>query len=79
MSVEAGAAGFIVLRPAPGLPADFLPRGMDGRWDVRPDLDSSLSRWPLPGVTYHAQAIPAGRYETRDDGALAEVWEVRPI
>lgn len=75
--LEFGATTYIVFRAAPGLPEDFMPYGMEGRWDLRPDLDCPDIR--LPGYRATAQARPAGRYERRDDGQYAEVWEVRPL
>ena len=66
---------YIVIRPAPDLPAGYLPDWLDGYWaEVDPfypvvvNLDESS----------HAVAVPTGRYETRDsDGATAEIWEVQ--
>lgn len=68
---------FAVIRPGPGLPPGFLPAGLDGRWFRLVDLPY-LVEAPLRGRTVAtAVAVPAGRLEARDDGALAEVWEVR--
>ena len=63
-----------VFRAAPDLPPDYLPEHLDGQWTV------------LPGGPYapefahregNATAHATGRYEQREDGALAEVYEVR--
>jgi DNA-binding transcriptional regulator PaaX len=62
---------FAVIRPAPDLPAGFLPAEWDGRW-----VNLATMRQG-PGLG-QAVAVPVGRFETRDDGAVAEVWEVRP-
>lgn len=62
-------ARYIVVRPGPGLPAGYLPPGLDGTW------------FEPPGEPYvehdgGAVAVASGRYEVRDDGELAEVYEV---
>lgn len=66
----------VVVRPGPGLPAGVLPRHLDGRW-------FDLTRVPLAdaaGGHQHSAltAVPSGRFEVRDDGAVAEVYEVHP-
>jgi hypothetical protein len=64
----------VVIRAAADLPAGFLPSQMEGRWyDVtgwRP------CRGPI-GIG-SAVAVPLGRFEVSEDGAVAEVYEVRP-
>jgi len=71
---------YIVIRPAADLPEGFLPEDFDGRWYDRNDVpfgpppDSVFAR---PGGA-SAVAIPTERFESREDGAVAEVWEVRP-
>ena len=67
---------WIVFRPAVDVPADALPRGVDGWLLDRRGL-------PADGTMIHQSGIvlrfaPAGRFEARDDGAVAEVFEVRP-
>jgi len=64
---------YIVFRAAPGLPHGFMPPHLDGQWIDRP-ADSAYSS--SPGT---ARAIPTGRYERREDGLLAEVYEVQPV
>jgi len=64
---------YIVLRAAPGLPWNFMPEHLDGLWIDRPP---SYVMPALPG--WHAQGVATGRYERRDDGALAEVYELSP-
>jgi len=63
---------YIVLRPAPDLPPGFMPPRDDGLWIDRP---TQVSYSVHPGT---AQAVPTGRCERREDGVLAEVYEVRP-
>lgn len=65
---------FIVIRPAPDLPPGFLPPHLDGRWFDTTEVPLSYAE-PGSGC---AVAVPAGRFEVREDGAVAEVWEVRP-
>lgn len=75
---------YVVIRPAADLPPGFLPPELDGKWF---DAATMPKRFGDPrgnyvtesGVTVgEAVAIPSGRFEVRDDGAVAEVWEVRP-
>lgn len=63
---------YVVIRAAADLPPGFLPESLDGKWFDRSDLPMSDGSMPA-GV-----AVPSGRFETREDGAVAEVWEVRP-
>ncbi|MGH3372382.1 MAG: hypothetical protein ACRDPR_20535 [Nocardioidaceae bacterium] len=75
-------ADYIVIRPGAGLPPGFLPPDQNGLWLDR----STIQPGPAPGsevapgvVMSEAVAVPTGRFEVRqDDGAVAEVWEVRP-
>jgi hypothetical protein len=65
---------YIVLRPAPGLPPGWMPDHLDGMW-YEPDKDW----WDGPStVDGDAKGRATGRYERRDDGYLAEVYEVGP-
>ena len=65
---------YIVVRAAPDLPPGFLPRGLDGKWFDRATLPEQYG----PYQWGDAVAAATGRFETRDDGAVAEVFEVRP-
>ena len=66
--------GYIVIRSGPDLPNGFLPEKWEGRWERVVDLDPA----GVNSVRFgEATARPTGRYETGDDGAVAEVWEVR--
>lgn len=65
---------FIVVRPAPDLPPGFLPRDLDGRWYDRRELPEMYG----PFGSGDGVAVPTGRFEFRDDGAVAEIYEVRP-
>lgn len=63
---------YVVIRDAPGA----LRSGADGVWFDLATVPRRLSvtvEWTC--VTY--DAVPTGRFEVRDDGAVAEVWEVR--
>lgn len=70
----------VVLRAAPDLPEGFMPPGMDGRWYDR----ALVPGGPPPGASLpegvsQAVAVATGRFEVRDyDGAVAEVFEIRP-
>lgn len=65
-------ANYVVIRAAGDLPEGFMPAGLEGTW-----LDLTTCRLDY-GSFAIAVAVPSGRFETRDDGAVAEVWEVRP-
>lgn len=67
---------YIVIRGASSLPEGFLPEDMDGRWYDRSQVPLGPSQGG--GATSKATAVPTGRFEYREDGAVAEVWEVRP-
>ena len=63
---------YVVVRAAPDLPTGFLPPGMEGRW-------YNLADMPPSGQLGTAVAVASGRFEVRaHDGAVAEVYEVRP-
>ena len=69
---------FMVVRFAPGLPKDALPEQYDGLW-------FDVSRWvkddtldPAHGHVRGHRAVLTDRLETREDGAVGQVWEVRP-
>jgi hypothetical protein len=64
---------YIVLRPAPGMPPGWMPDHLDGMWY---DRDEDRSYHPQTGAAAVGRAT--GRYERRDDGCLAEVYEVGP-
>jgi hypothetical protein len=67
---------YIVIRPAPDLPPGFLPAREDGRWYDRDNIPYGPPAGSSPG---EAVAVPTGRFEVREyDGAVAEVYEVRP-
>ncbi|MFI7191450.1 hypothetical protein ACIBQ0_17085 [Nocardia nova] len=68
---------YIVIRPAPDLPPGFLPDRLNGRWEDRSRLgiDHGMDFTLASGG---AVAVPTGRFETNDQGQVAEVYEVRP-
>jgi hypothetical protein len=64
---------YIVLRPGPGMTGGQW----DGTWIDRSQVTGTLRLThgaPLASAT--ARARPTGRFEAREDGAVAEVWEV---
>lgn len=69
---------FVVWRAARGVPLTFMPPGMEGRWDYRPELPEEWQRDPHAEENAHAIAVRTRRIEHREDGASAEVWEVHP-
>lgn len=82
---------YVVIRPALNLPEGFLSKYWDGRWLDRSDVPDAAERERIrrslgvdvePGKsappTVDVVAVPTGRIEMREDGAVAEVWEVRP-
>jgi hypothetical protein len=68
---------YIVLRPADDAPEGFLPAHQNGRWlDTRNSSpESRIRSLGLLG----SEALPTDRVEERPDGAVAQVWEVRPV
>lgn len=71
---------YLVVRAHPDLPDGFLPPDWEGRWIERsripmgPSVDRPLAPGEGRGV-----ATAIDRYEIRDDdGAVAQVYEVRP-
>ena len=68
---------FIVVRAAPDLPAGVLPPGVDGRWYDRATMPVRRELFEDDPPS-EVVAVATGRFEVRDDGAVAEVFEVRP-
>lgn len=64
----------IVLRPAPGLDPDSLPARLNGWWYDRSQIGYASRPVKLTGGTW--TATPSGKFEVRDDGAVAEIWLV---
>lgn len=72
---------YIVVRAHPDLPAGFLPEKIEGLWLDMSGLPKDDEPIPVRGryrIGSEAVAIPTGRFEQRDDGAVAEIYEVRP-
>lgn len=74
---------YVVVRRGPDIPDEWvLPDGLEGRWFDRatmPVRSPSADGARRTGVSIGtAQAVPTGRFEYRDDGAVAEVWEIQP-
>lgn len=66
----------IVVRAHPDLPDGFLPPSVEGRWYDRARLPKALSEaeaYAFGG----AVAVVTDQFEVRDDGAVAQVFEVR--
>lgn len=66
---------YVVIRAAIDLPDGFLPPDIEGRWyslDMVPKTDDP--EWRFGG----AVAVATDRFERREDGATARVYEVRP-
>lgn len=73
---------FLVLRLANEVPDGFFGwwrlYGYEGKWLDRQQLrDATLSPTAIPDGTGW-KAHPTGRYEIREDGTAAQVYEVRP-
>lgn len=71
---------YIVIRRSPDLPDDFNTGDFDGKWLDRGQLPVSEEppEPPWGGTVGRGVAVPTGRFETREDGAVAEIWEIRP-
>lgn len=64
----------IVLRHGPDIPEEYWARNLEGNWYDRGVFPPG--KYPQ-AVAPLAVAEPTGRFELRDDGAVAEVWEIR--
>lgn len=70
-----GTTKWIVVRGDADMPPGVMPPGLDGKWQER-------ARVPyLPPIVfevgrYSATPRPSGRVEIREDGAIAEVYEM---
>lgn len=74
-------ADYIVIRPAHDLPPGFVPERENGRWYDRTDMpEADIEQTADALIRYGGGvAVATGRFEVRDyDGAVAEVYEVRP-
>jgi hypothetical protein len=62
----------VVIRAASDLPPGFLPAALNGKWLDRAQLseESNVHHWGS------AVAVATGRFEVREDGAVAEVFEM---
>lgn len=69
---------YIVIRPADDLPENAAPREMDGEWVDVAQLIRDYGFDPEQATCMGHPAVPTDRTETREDGAVARVWEVRP-
>jgi hypothetical protein len=72
---------YIVIRPAADLPPGFLPDRENGRWYDRASMPQADTGTSLDALIKYGGgvAVATGRFEVRDyDGAVAEVYEVRP-
>ncbi|MBZ6102709.1 hypothetical protein ACH4NO_18030 [Streptomyces olivaceus] len=72
---------YIVIRPAPDLPEGFLPERENGRWYDRADMPQAGVESSVDALIRYGGgvAVATDRFEVRDyDGAVAEVYEVRP-
>ena len=64
---------YIVFRRSPNLPESIDTGDLDGKWfDIETMLNYTLTTFPKVGV-----AIPTGRFETNDNGQVAEVYELQ--
>jgi len=77
---DPGRPDYIVIRPAADLPDGWLPVELDGKWVDRTSLPTRDQIQGSPAVQFGtAVAVPSGRFEIREhDGAIAEVYEIRP-
>jgi hypothetical protein len=63
---------YIVLRHGLDIPREYWAEHLEGRW-----YDAGTVLVGKSKSIGQAVAEPAGRFEVRDDGAVAEVWEIR--
>lgn len=63
---------YIVLRPGETFDGKDVPNGINGSWYDKSQIPVYCDRIE---TTYWV-AEPTNQFETRDDGAVAEIWEV---
>lgn len=69
---------WVVIRPAADLPEDARPRQMDGEWVDVAQLTRDYGFDPEKATCMGHPTVPTDRTETREDGAVGQVWEVQP-
>lgn len=69
----ADSADHIVFRHSPLIPRDQWVTSLEGRWEDKRTMPLHHSD-AIPA----GEAVPTGRFEFRDDGGVAEVYEIRP-
>lgn len=68
-----------VIRPAADLPPGALPAKWDGLWIELGPTTVGIRAEEWEGTfADHGTATATDRFETREDGAVARVFEVRP-
>lgn len=70
-------ADYVVLRHGPDIPEEYWSPRHEGLWMDRRGIRRAAPTGPLAASTGMAIAEPTNRFEIRDDGAVAEVWEIR--
>jgi hypothetical protein len=72
---------YVVLRHGLDVPEEYRSARHEGLWLDRRDVPVGPSaggdRCAADPAVGQAVAEPTGRFEARDDGAVAEVWEIR--
>ncbi len=72
-SIVTDSPEYAVIRVHPDMPLPWPPN-LDGWWY---DMDRVPQGYgPADGGAW--VAVPTDRFETREDGAVAQVWEIRP-
>ena len=67
---------YVVWRRRPDLPAREMPRQLDGRWDLMTDIPPQTTRPRGWEAHASATAVRTDRYEVREDGEVARVYEL---
>lgn len=67
---------YVVWRRRPDLPDEQMPRGWEGRWELMREVTMSVRLRPSSTPYSAATAIPTDRYEVREDGEVARVYEL---
>lgn len=68
---------YVVLRHGLDIPDEYRAEHLEGRWYDVGTVPTGRARGDVPPEVGMAIAEPTGRFECRDDGAVAEVWELR--
>jgi len=71
--IDPNSAEYIVVRVSRDYPHQ-VPNDLDGRWYKRSDIPKPLKNPAAIPIETRATALPLEQFETREDGAIAQVY-----